>query len=164
LAEIPVIFQHHLDQALSLKTPQLEAERLRRLLATAWPRALSEPVEFPLRGQFKNFLLDGRLPAKLGAWLGLDSAEIALPGGPNAPFQSHIMDFWGMKVLVGPLFHFLFDMKQRGGWYNFAGGASEQLRGPGYGKGLPDWREGRYLPLGSPSGQAPRPAPRTPRR
>jgi hypothetical protein len=46
-------------------------------------------------------------------------------------------------------------MSRPGGWYNFAGGASERKRGPGYGAVLEDWRLGRFVPLGKPEGEPP---------
>jgi len=48
------------------------------------------------------------------------------------------------------------DMGERGGWYHVPGGASERRTGPGYGKGVDLWAEGRFLPMGDVSGRAPR--------
>jgi hypothetical protein len=51
--------------------------------------------------------------------------------------------------------HYLMDMGEAGGWYNLAGGASEQRFGPGYGEGIESWIRGEVFPLGDPGPQRP---------
>jgi len=49
----------------------------------------------------------------------------------------------------------VFDMSKPGGWFHIPGGASERRLGAGYGRGVSEWLEGRFLPLGEPQGPAP---------
>jgi acyl-homoserine lactone acylase PvdQ len=142
-----VIFQHHLDQALRLQKKHLVDEaRLREILHRAWSESAltMDKYQMPIRATFQNFLLEGRLPK----FLGFDSDEIAIPGNPHCAFQLRELQMGGLRVVVGPLFHLVFDMSERGGWYNMAGGASEKRFGPGYGKGITEWRDGKWIKLG----------------
>lgn len=152
-----VIFQHHLDEVLALQRQDLlDARRLQPLLRRAWSLATARvdsgqwPV--PVRTRFANVMLGGKAPA----WLGLDSPEVTLPGGPCVPFQTRLQSFAGNTMVFGPVFHLVFDMSRPGGWYNIPGGASERRRGPGYGVGLSDWIDGRFSPLGDAMGEPPR--------
>ncbi len=144
-------FQDSIDATLRLERPHiLNAERLRSLLTQAWPKALQtyEAGEWhlPVHGSFVHMLLQDTLPD----FLGFSSPSFDIPGGPTTPFQTRILHLQGEPLHIGPLFHMIFDMSQPGGWYNFAGGASESRLGPGYGKGLEAWREGRFTLLGPP--------------
>ena len=58
-------------------------------------------------------------------------------------------------MVGGPAYHYVFDMSEEGGWYHIPGGASELPWGAGYATGIDEWHEGRFHPLGSPSGEAP---------
>jgi acyl-homoserine lactone acylase PvdQ len=150
-------FQHHLDEVLLLHKPHLLDEvGLRQVLAVAWPAAMQRVQNgrsgVPVRAKFKNALTEGMEPS----FLGLSTGKLDLPGAPTAPFQMRLVEFDGMTMVGGPVFHMLFDMSRPGGWYNMAGGASESPLGPGYGAGLEDWLEGRFLPLGHPEGDPPR--------
>lgn len=150
-------FQHHLDAVLALQRPHLlEADGLRAVLNAAWPMARARVAEgcwwAPVRARFVNTLTDGAEPA----WLGLARGPVELPGSPTAPFQARVVTFDGATMVGGPVNHLVFDMGSRGGWYNLAGGASESPLGPGYGAGIEDSIEGRFLPLGDPGGPAPR--------
>ncbi len=152
-----VIFQHHLDEVLALQRPDvLDARRLQPLLRRAWPLATARVDSgnwtVPVRARFRNVLFRGKAPA----WMGLDSPEVTLPGGPCVPFQTRHQAFAGNEMVFGPVFHMLFDMSKPGGWYNIPGGASERRRGPGYGVGLQDWIDGRFAPLGDAEGDPPR--------
>ena len=152
-----VIFQHHLDEVLALKRPDvLDERRLRPLLRRAWPLATARvdagQWQVPVKARFRNVLFRGKAPA----WLGMDSPEVTLPGGPCVPFQSRHQAFAGNEMVFGPVFHMVFDMSKPGGWFNIPGGASERRLGPGYGVGLRDWMDGRFAPLGDAEGEPPR--------
>jgi hypothetical protein len=84
------------------------------------------------------------------------SAPVEFPGAPCAPFQTRSVRFEDESLVFGPAFHYVTDLGERGGWYHVPGGASERRMGPGYGKGVPLWAEGRFLPLGPVRGRAPR--------
>jgi hypothetical protein len=58
-------------------------------------------------------------------------------------------------MVFGPAFHYVTDMGDRGGWYHVPGGASENRFGPGYGKGVDLWSEGKFIALGAVKGRAP---------
>jgi penicillin amidase len=151
-----VVFQHHMDPVLALKRPELlDGPTLRQMLQRLWPlaqgRVKSKEWTLPPRAPFKNAITQGQLPT----WMGFSSAPIDLPGSPMAPFQSRIVNLKGQTMVAGPVFHVCFDMSQPYGWYNIAGGASEQRLGPGYGKGLEAWRDGTFAPLGKPTGTPP---------
>ncbi|HSO35785.1 MAG TPA: penicillin acylase family protein [Labilithrix sp.] len=150
-----LLFQFHTDRVLALEVPAvLDREALRDLLAGAWSRAKTGPgrAAFPIVRRFADVLTQG----KLGSALGLCSAKVTFPGAPCAPFQTRTVRFEGESMVFGPAFHYVTDMSQRGGWYHVPGGASERRTGPGYGKGVDLWSEGRFLPMGDASGRAPR--------
>lgn len=145
-------FQYHIDSVLRLERPHLlDTRQLQTLLAQAWPRAVHrfETGEWhlPAHESFLHILFRDALPSLLG----FSSVPMEIPGSPTVPFQTRILHLQNEKLLIGPMFHMIFDMSQPGGWYNFAGGASENRLGPGYGKGLDAWREGRFALLGPPS-------------
>jgi len=149
------LFQHRLDAILALEQPELLCEdELRELLERALARGSKSaaPAPYPVSTRFSHLLTRGKSPANLG----FDSAPVTLPGSPNSPFQSRRSFVEGQQIIYGPAFHMCFDMGQRGAWYNLPGGASESRFGPGYGRGLEQWRTGGALPLGSPSTPAPR--------
>ena len=98
----------------------------------------------PLRERFIDFLSAGKLPRPLG----YRSAELEIPGSPVTPFQARIVDYQGQLMFIAPAFHLMFDMSQRGGWYNMPGGASEHKLGPGYATGIDEWLQGGMRPLG----------------
>jgi hypothetical protein len=85
---------------------------------------------------------------------------VELPGTPTSLFQSRVCPIAGENLVYAPAFHLLFDMARPGAYYNLPGGASESRFGPGYGKGIPEWREGGLFPLGNP--ECPPPAPPRP--
>lgn len=149
--------QHYIDPVIALEKPHLlDRETLREWFKRIWPlayaRSRSKDWPYPPKAPFKNAITQGELPS----WLGFSSVPIDLPGSPVAPFQSRIIQLQGQTMVAGPAFHICFDMKQpQGAWYNMAGGASESRLGPGYGKGIEAWQQGRFEPLGSPSGKAP---------
>jgi penicillin amidase len=150
-----VNFEHALDRALALERPEVLNERdLTALLGRAWPEAKARARKNRAtagRTRFVNAYFEGKLPG----FLGLDSAPLEVPGGPVSPFQRRTATIAGKPFLGGPSFHVLFDMSQRGGWYNIAGGASERRFGPGYGAGLDAWHKGDLAPLGNPTGPKP---------
>jgi hypothetical protein len=150
-----LLFQDHLDDALALQRPEvLSTRELAAILERAWPKAkdlIERGFPVPARAKFKNVLFGGKIPTAFG----FDSAEVDLPGGPVAPFQSRVVDFDGERIIAGPAFHLVMDMSKRGAWYHVPGGASERRRGPGYGAGVRDWLEGRFFPLGKAEGSAP---------
>jgi penicillin amidase len=140
--------QDPLDRLLALERPDLlDAAGLRALLEEAWPRRLP-PGEGPTvdRAPFKNQVLDTPVSGVVG-W---HTAPLSWPGGPTSLFQSRRVPLFDQAVLGGPAFHLLMDLAVPGGRYNVAGGASERIRGPGYGAGLDAWRDGGWLPLGRP--------------
>jgi len=150
-----LLFQFHTDRVLALDVPAvLDREALRELLAGAWSRAKSGAGRnaFPIVRRFADVLTQG----KLGSALGLCSAKVTFPGAPCAPFQTRTVRFEGESMVFGPAFHYVTDMGQRGGWYHVPGGASERRTGPGYGKGVDLWSEGRFIPMGEATGRAPR--------
>ena len=150
-----LLFQYHLDRVLALEVPDLlDAAQLRELLARAWARAKSGTVraELPIVRRFADPVTQG----KLGSALGLCSKPVTFPGAPCAPFQTRTVRFEGETMVFGPAFHYVADLGETGGWYHVPGGASERRRGPGYGKGVDLWAEGRFLPLGPASGKPPR--------
>jgi len=149
-----LLFQFHTDRVLALESPALlDAEKLHALVAAAWPRAKSgtERSALPIERRFVDPLTQG----KLGRALGLCSAPIRFPGAPCAPFQTRTVTFEGESMVFGPAFHYLTDLGERGGWYHVPGGASERRRGPGYGKGVDEWANGKFLPLGPVKGRHP---------
>ena len=148
-----LLFEAHLDRALALERPELLGEdELRAALAEALPRARERVARtWPVHARFSNTITQGKEPA----FLGLSSAQMRFPGGPTSVFQSRRVDFMGQELLFGPAFHLVFDMSQPGAWYHVPGGASERRFGPGYGRGVDLWCEGRFLPLGSPRGEPP---------
>jgi penicillin amidase len=150
-----ILFQDQLDDALALERPELVDERtLAAALVRAWPRAkdlVERGFPVPGRSKFKNVLLQGKLPDVLG----FDTAPIDLPGGPVAPFQTRIIEFDGERIVAGPAFHLVMDMSKPGAWYHVPGGASEKRHGPGYGRGVDEWRRGGFFPLGDPTGSPP---------
>jgi penicillin G amidase len=147
-------FEHELDRLLALERPDdLDARGLGALLARAWPRAKEVAAkEGPIRAPFVNAYFDGKLPGILG----LDAPVRTLRGGPVAPLQRRRATIAGQRQVGGPVFHLLFDMGDRGGWYNVAGGASERRFGPGYGAGIAELENGDLEPLGEPRRPAPR--------
>lgn len=150
-----LLFQYHLDRVLALEVPSLlDAAQLRELLARAWPRAQAGAARatLPITRRFADPLTQG----KLGSALGLCSAPVTFPGAPCAPFQTRTVRFEDESLVFGPAFHYVTDLGERGGWYHIPGGASERRTGPGYGKGVDLWAEGRFLPLGDVAGQPPR--------
>ncbi len=149
------LFRHHLDEALALERPQhLDAATLRAVIAEAFPRAIvrarSPDVQLPRRDKFKNAVFAGKL-----GWL-LDSKPIENRGGPTTPNQVTTQQLGDTTVVFGAAGRYLCDMSKQGGWYCISGGASERRFGVGYGAGLEDWARGRFRPLGSPVGAAPR--------
>jgi penicillin amidase len=152
-----VVFGHHVDDVLALVRPErLDAAGLRVLLAQAWPKAKAAVdagrAPAPVRVPFRNAITQGKIPL-----LGFDSAPVTFPGGPTTLFQSRIVDVLGLRIVSGPASHYVTDMSDPGGgWYNLPGGASERRFGPGYGRGVVEWRDGRFFPLGKPKGEAPR--------
>ena len=151
-------FQHSIDKTLRLEKPEvLNADGLRPLLEKAWYWALDRvdigDWKLPLHSSFAHMLLQDLLPDALG----FSSPTLAIPGSPTTPFQTRILPLQGEPLHIGPLFHMIFDMSQPGGWYNFAGGASESRLGPGYGKGLEAWKDGRFALLGPPQIYQPKP-------
>ncbi len=156
-----LLFQYHLDGVLALEAPEvLDAAKLRDVLAKAWSRTKDGPTraELPIVRRFADPVTQG----KLGGALGFCSKPITFPGAPNAPFQTRTVRFEGESMVFGPAFHYVADLGQRGGFYHVPGGASEQRRGPGYGKGVDLWADGRFIPLG-PGGQGPAPTLRSTR-
>jgi acyl-homoserine lactone acylase PvdQ len=150
-----LLFQYHLDRVLALEVPHvLDEAGLRALLAQAFPRAKAGDARsaFPIVRRFSDLVTQG----KLGPALGLCSAKVTFPGAPCAPFQTRSVRFEDESLVFGPAFHYVTDMGQRGGWYHVPGGASERRTGPGYGKGVDLWAEGRFLPLGPVTGTPPR--------
>jgi len=142
-------FQWHIDPVLMLEKPDLlDANGLAALLAAAWPRsearAAKIAADVPVRAKFHNLFFPGKLPG----FLGFDSPEVAVPGGPVSPFQSRRAAFRGEHFVFGPGAEFLVDLGQRGCWYSIPGGASESRFGPGYGKGVEEWLRGDLFPLG----------------
>lgn len=151
-----LLFQFHLDRVLSLEKPDLlDAKGLKAVLARAWPRAKVSPARaaLPIVRRFHDALTQG----KLGGALGLCSKPVMFPGAPCAPFQTRSFRFEDEAMVFGPAFHFVTDMSRRGGWYHLPGGASERRTGPGYGKGIDLWAEGRFIALGPKDGDPPRP-------
>ncbi len=150
-----LLFQFHTDRVLGLELPAiLEKDALRTLLAAAWPRAKSgkERHALPIVRRFSDLVTQG----KLGSALGMCSEKITFPGAPCAPFQTRTVQFEDESLVFGPAFHYVTDLAERGGWYHVPGGASERRTGPGYGKGVDLWLEGRFIPMGNPKGMAPR--------
>ncbi|HZU85748.1 MAG TPA: penicillin acylase family protein, partial [Polyangiaceae bacterium] len=151
-----VCFQHHVDDVLALDRPErVDAAGLRAVLAAAWPRAKATfeagQAPGPVRVPFRNAITQGKLP-----FLGFDSAPVTFPGGPTTLFQSRVVDVLGLRVTSAPAAHYVADVSDPGGgWYNLPGGASERRFGPGYGRGVEQWRDGRFSPLGRPKGDAP---------
>lgn len=148
-----LLFEAHLDRALALERPDvLSKDELQALLAEALPKArpLAEDTH-PVRARFTNMITQGKEPG----FLGLSRGPFELPGGPTSPFQSRRVHFLGEALYFGPSFHLVFDMRERGAWYHVPGGASERRFGPGYGRGVELWCEGRFLPLGHPTGAPP---------
>ena len=149
-----LLFQFHTDRVLGLEVPHvLDREGLRDLLAKAWPLAKASPLRraLPLARRFVDAITNG----KLGGALGWSSKKVVMPGAPGAPFQSRVLRIEDESLAGGPAFHYTTDLSERGGWYHVPGGASEQRRGPGYGKGVALWAEGRFLALGNPKGTPP---------
>jgi penicillin G amidase len=150
-----LLFQYHLDRVLALEVPHvLDARGLSELLAVGFARAKSGTARavFPIVRRFTDLVTQG----KVGGALGLCSPKVTFPGAPCAPFQTRSVSFEGESLLFGPAFHYVTDMGERGGWYHVPGGASERRTGPGYGKGVDLWTEGRFLPMGPVTGMAPR--------
>ena len=150
-----LLFQFHTDRVLALEVPAvLDRDALRVLLAGAWARAKAGKGRgaFPIVRRFADVLTQG----KLGRAFGYCSKPVTFPGAPCAPFQTRTVRFEGESMVFGPAFHYVTDMGERGGWYHVPGGASERRTGPGYGKGVDLWAEGRFLPMGDVSGRAPR--------
>ncbi len=149
-------FQYHFDQAFALEKPHLvDAARMEAWLREAWPKAKAR-VEagtwsLPPQIGFANQITQGQTPA----WLGWDTQPMSLPGGPTTPFQTRVMQLREHPMRGAPAFHLVMDMQQEGSWYNMPGGASERRFGPGYGMGIPEWIEGRFLPIGRPHGEPP---------
>lgn len=140
-------YQHHVDDVLALERPDLlDREGLRALLIRAFPRALAEYERYsvPVRLRFRHLVTQGRSPA----WLGFDSPLYELPGTPTSLFQSRVAYAGGEKLVYGPAFHILFDMREPGAFYNLPGGASESRFGAGYGAGIREWLRGDLFPLG----------------
>jgi penicillin amidase len=151
-----VFFQHHVDDALALDRPGvLDATALRAILAEAWPRALARAERpehrLPLTDRAHNAIFQGKLPG----FLGFDSAPVTNYGGPTTPNQSRAVSVFGQRLVFGASGRYLADLGRPGGWYCIPGGASEQRFGPGYGRGLAAWSEGRFAPLGPAEGAAP---------
>ena len=150
-----LIFQYHLDRVLALeRLDLLDRAQLRDLLARAWSRAKGGSARkgLPVERRFFDLVTQG----KLGGALGMCSAAVEFPGAPCAPFQTRSVRFEDESLVFGPAFHYVTDLGERGGWYHVPGGASERRTGPGYGKGVSLWAEGRFLPLGPVRGRAPR--------
>ena len=150
-----LLFQFHTDRVLALEQPSvLDNDALRTLLAAAWPRAKSgtERHALPIVRRFSDLVTQG----KLGSALGMCSEKVTFPGAPCAPFQTRSVQFEDESLVFGPAFHYVTDLAERGGWYHVPGGASERRTGPGYGKGVDLWVEGRFIPMGNPKGMAPR--------
>ena len=149
-------FQFHIDQVLALEKPELlDAAGLRDLLARALPRAKTSAIRttFPIVRRFADPITQG----KLGRAFGLCSKPVMFPGGPCAPFQTRVVRFEDETLAFGPAFHYVTDMSKRGGFYHLPGGASESPTGPGYGKGVDLWAEGKLIALGPDAGDPPRP-------
>lgn len=141
------IYQSQLDCVLALERPELlnEAE-LRELLGRAFAVALQTYADHdvPVKLRFAHVLTRGKSPAALG----FDSPEVTLPASPDAPFQCRVSPISGERLVYAPAFHILIDMRQKGAFYNIPGGASESRFGAGYGKGVTEWLEGTFRPLG----------------
>lgn len=147
-------YQYHVDNVLSLERPELlDSAGLSALMGKAFPRAVAEYASYgvPVRLRFRHLLTQGRSPAALG----FDSPEVTLPGSPTSLFQARVCPIAGENLVYAPAFHILFDMSRRGAYYNLPGGASESRFGAGYGRGVPEWLEGKLFPLGSPDSPAP---------
>ncbi len=150
-----LVFHYQVEGALALERPaQLAADKLRGLLAAAFPRALEQASSpqhrLPRRDRFKNFLFAGKL-----SWLGFDSKPVVNPGGPTTPRQITAVSVAGQEFVFGGAGRFLCDMSKPGGWYCNSGGASERRFGPGYGKGVDAWARGTFVPMGGANGPAP---------
>ena len=149
-----LLFQFHTDRVLALEVPAvLDATALRSLLAGAWSRARSGPARhaLPIVRRFADPVTQG----KLGSALGLCSDKVTFPGAPCAPFQTRSVRFEDESLVFGPAFHYVTDLADRGGWYHVPGGASERRSGPGYGKGVDLWAQGRFIALGNVKGKPP---------
>lgn len=141
------LYQEYFDDVLALERPELlDAPALKALLARAFERAARGYTSHsvPVRLRFKHIVTQGRSPALLG----FDSPLVELPGTPVSVFQARACPIAGQTLVYAPAFHVLFDMSQRGVWYNVPGGASESRTGPGYGKGVQEWLVGELVPLG----------------
>jgi acyl-homoserine lactone acylase PvdQ len=150
-----LLFQYHVDRVLALEEPDLlDAAGLAAILREAWKTSKASAARgaLPLERRFIDPITQG----KLGGALGLCSPKITFPGAPCAPFQTRSVSFEGESLAFGPAFHYVTDLADRGGFYHIPGGASEKLGGPGYGKGVDLWAEGRFLPLGTPKSRAPK--------
>lgn len=149
-------FQFHFDQAFALEKPHLvDAEKMASWLREAWPKAKARvdagTWSLPARFGFSNQITQGQTPA----WWGWDKRPVSLPGSPTTPFQTRVMQLREHPMRGAPSFHLVMDMQQDGSWYNMPGGASERRFGPGYGAGIDEWIEGRFLPFGRPQGESP---------
>lgn len=150
-----LLFAHHLDALFALEHPALlDATQLKAHLASAWPAALADAAKpqhaLPMKTTFRNAVFAGKL-----SWL-FDSKPIELFGGMTTPNQTTAVQLGHQRMVFGGAGRYLVDMSTDGGWYCMSGGASERRFGAGYGKGLEDWARGRFRPLGTPVGPAPR--------
>jgi penicillin amidase len=142
-------FQFHIDAVLRLeKQHLLNAKQLQNILATAWPIAIAKldasDRDIELCTSFKHHLFRDALPSILG----FHTKPITLPGGPHSPFQCRKFALQGEQMVVGPVFHLLFDLKQPGSLYNISGGASEKRLGAGFACGIESWQQGHFIRLG----------------
>ena len=148
-----MMFQYHLDDALALSRPEhLDATKLARLLATAFPRALelAPKNKLPRAFKFKHIIFGGKL-----GWLGFDSKPIVDRGGPTTPNQVTAVTVGSQEIVFGGAGRMLIDMSKPGAWYCLSGGASERRFGPGYGAGLDAWSKGVFVPIGGATGTPP---------
>ena len=144
-----------LDRVLALEVPTLlDARRSsRRACSRVRGRARRSGTArhaLPIVRRFADPVTQG----KLGSALGMCSAPVTFPGAPVRAVPDARGSLRGRVTRLRSCVP-LRDRprRTRGGWYHVPGGASERRTGPGYGKGVDLWAEGRFLPLGPVSGE-----------
>ncbi|HNN93902.1 MAG TPA: penicillin acylase family protein, partial [Pseudomonadota bacterium] len=143
------LFHHHLDEALALAQPQIVSrDELGSVIKAAWPRALkrvgSRDARRPVTEPHLHMLFAGKLPGILG----FDEPAMPFVGGATTPAQCRVLTLIGQRAIFGSAARYVCDLSKPGGYYSLPGGASERRFGPGYRRGIRDWAEGRYAPLG----------------
>lgn len=143
------LFHHHLDEALALqRRQQVSEEELAAALNRAWPSALAalthRDARRPITEPHLHMLFAGKLPG----FLGFDEPAMPFVGGATTPAQCRVLTLIGQRAIFGSAARYICDLSQPGGWYSLPGGASERRFGPGYRRGIADWAQGQYAPLG----------------